>query len=293
MSFGAPAGNQPRPPEGMPTNAFPNKGTISMQEMLLSGPPQLKMHSLAMISNGSIKDDIDESYLPGLKACSEDASAPIRGIAARVLGEHFVKNQEHPNPDAMELLGKLANDDAADVQFNAVYYGLTQVKYKTPELVEQLIDIASTNRKESLQDQIIVSLANYQPQAAEILDKKLTGENAIAYYEIYEEFTGKVPTNAEKFQNMPSSRPRMFIFKAKGDAQTSKTELEKELRGAGLENPTVRISGKDENYSLLVKTYLTKDYKAVEKAFSNNTEFRIIQSMWLTPELEVMLERMK
>lgn len=291
-SLGAPAGNQPHPPVGIPTNEF-TKGTISLQEMLLSGPPQLKMHSLAMIANGSIKGDIDESYLPGLKACAEDVSAPIRGIAARILGEHFVKNQEHPNSAAMELLRILAKDEAADVQFNAVYHGLTQVKYKTPELVEQLIDLASINRKESLQDQIIVSLANYQPQAAEILDQKLNGDNAIAYYEIYEEFTGKVPADADKFLNMPSSRPRMFIFKGQGDAQSSKAELEKKLRDAGLENPTVRISGKDENYSLLVKTYLTRDYKAVEKALSNNAEFRMIQSMWLTPELEIMLERMK
>ena len=93
---------------------------------------------------------------------------------------------------------------------------------------------------------------------------------------------------------MPSSRPRMFVFKAKeSDPEAAKNKLSKALEDAGIEAPNVHISGNGENYLLLVKTYLTKDYKVIEKEFSENADFAMMQDMWLTPELEVQIDAMK
>lgn len=286
LSFGNPA----HPSNNTPSTA---KGFITVQEMLINGPPQLKMHSLAMISQGNIQGDVDESFLPGFKACAEDPSSPIRSIAARLIGENFVKSKDHPNAEAMELLIKLSKDESADVRYNAAYHGLSQLKNPTPETAELLIDIAAENRQETLHDRIIVSLANFQPQVTEILNRKLQEDNAIAYFEIYEDFTGKPPINADKYLDMPSSRTRMFIVSTTdNNSASAKTELIKELKEIGLQNPSVQISGTGANYALVVKTYITRDGLAVEKKFSGDHKFKITQQMWLTPELEIQLENM-
>ena len=93
---------------------------------------------------------------------------------------------------------------------------------------------------------------------------------------------------------MPSSRPRLFIFKGDGkDPEACKAELERELKAAGLQNPDVSVSGMGENYVLLLKTYLTKDYRMVEQHFAGHRTFTITQILWLAPELEIQIDAMR
>ncbi len=277
-----PAGNRPAAP------------SISVQEMLVSGPPQLKLHSLAMMTRGNIKDGIDESFLPGLKACSEDSALPLRSVSARLLGEHFVQGKETPNPEAVELLIKLAKDDSADVRFNAVYYGLSQIENKSEEIISLLIDIASKDRKQSLYDHIAASLESDRGRVTKVLDEKMQDSTNVAYYEIYKDLTGKMPANADKYLEMPTSRPRLFIFAAQGEDDAAfKSELEKALKEAGIKAPNLTVSGTGENYVLMLKTYIARDHLAVERNFTTHPRFSITQNMWLTPELEIQIDGMR
>jgi hypothetical protein len=276
------------------TNAPSAPKTISIQEMLVVGNSGMRLHSLAMITQGNVAGGIDTSFLPGLKACSEDPATPVRSIAARVMGQDLVAGLDEPNPEAVGLLMKLATDESADVRYSAVYHGLTQIKKKPNKVVALLIDVAAANRERGLYDRIVDSLKEYQEVSARILDQKLKDGNNIALYEIYEDLTGRQPSDAEKYLAMPSSRPRMFIFKGKGgDAEAFKAELESELRSMGIQNPDLFISGVGDNYVLLLKTYLTQDRLAVEKAFADHGTFKISQDMWLTPELEIQIDSMR
>ena len=277
------------------TNAPAAPATISVQEMLVMGPSQLKLHSLAMISQGNVPGEVDESYLPGFKVCAEDPALPVRSVTARLLGRFYVQDKKNPNPEAVELLLKLSKDESPDVRYNAVYFGLTQIADKSDAILNLLIDMAMTHRGEqSLYNRIAESLQNDRQRVADILDKKLQDGDNIAIYEIYEDLTGQMPSNADKYLEMPSSRPRLFIFSGEGsDPEAYKAELEKTLKTEGIENPDVRVSGIGENYLLLLKTYITKDYLTVEKAFANHPKFRITQDMWLTPELEIQIEAMQ
>jgi len=277
-----------------PTNAPAGPKTITIQEMLVIGSSGMRLHSLAMITQHKIKGGVDESCLPGFKACSDDPATPVRSVVARLLGEHFVAGKEIPNPEAVELLVKLAKDESPDVRYSAVYHGITQIQDKSPEIVELLVDIASTNREQGLYERIAQSLEESRGLAVQSLDKRLAEGDNIAIYEIYEDLAGKPPLHAEKYLDMPSSRPHLFIFKGEGnDPETFKAELEKELKASGLESPELSISGFGENHVLLLKTYLTKDRIAVKKAFSNPGKFRITQQMWLTPALETQIDAMK
>lgn len=276
------------------TNAPSTPGTISIQEMLVIGNSGLRLHSLAMITQGKVKSGVDESFMPGFKACAEDPGTPIRSVAARIMGQELVAGKDNPNPEAVELLMKLAKDESADVRFSAVYYGLSQLKDKPDAVVEMLLDVAASNREHSLYDQIVQSLENSHDQTTRILDRKLKDGDSISIFEIYEDMTGKKPPNSDKYLNMPSSQPRLFIFKGDGDdAEAFKSGLERELKSLGLENPDLFISGVGSNYVLLLKTYLTKDRLAVEKYFATHDKFKITQDMWLTPELEVQIDAMR
>ncbi len=277
-----------------PTNAPAGPETISIQEMLVIGPSGLKLHSLAMITQGKAKDGVDESFLPGFKVCTEDSATPVRSLTARLLGQNFVEGKETPNPEAVTLLITLAEDESSDVRYSAVYHGLTQIQNKSPKIVELLIDVAVSNREQRLYERIIQSLEGDREQVVRILDKKLKDGDDIAIYEIYEDLAGKKPAGADKYLDMPSSRPKMFIFKGEeNDPEAFHAELEKELKAVGIENPELSISGVGDNYVLLLKTYLTKDRIAVEKSFTDHGKFKITQDMWLTPELEIQIDAMR
>ena len=277
-----------------PTNAPTAPKTISIQEMLVIGHSGMKLHSLAMITQGKLKDGVDESFMPGFKACAEDKAIPVRSVAARVMGQNLVAGLDKPNPEAVELLMKLAQDESSDVRFNAVYHGLAQLNHKSDEVVALLLDVAASNREHSLYDRIVESLEDSRERATKILDKKLKEGDSIATFEIYADMTGKQPPDSGKFLDMPSSRPKMFIFKGgMSDAEAYKAELASELKTLGIENPNLFVSGVGANHVLLLKTYLTKDRLAVEKAFSDHAKFTITQEMWLTPELEIQIDAMR
>jgi hypothetical protein len=276
------------------TNAPAGPKTISIQEMLVIGHSSMKLHSLAMITQGKVKDGVDERFLPGFKVCSEDSATPVRSVTARLLGQYFVEGKETPNPEAVDLLIKLAKDESSDVRYSAVYHGLTQIQNKSPEIAELLIDVAASDREKRLYERIALSLENDREEAAKILDAKLQAGNSIAIYEIYEDLAGKKPADADKYLNMPSSRPKMFIFKGDGkNAEALKADLEAELSALGIENSALFISGVGENYVLMLKTYITKDRIAVENTFVTHEKFTITQEMWLTPELEIQIDAMR
>ena len=276
------------------TNAPTAPKTISIQEMLVIGHSGMKLHSLAMITQGKVKGGVDESFMPGFKVCAEDKATPVRSVAARIMGQNLVAGLDQPNEEAVALLMKLAKDESADVRFNAVYHGLAQLNHKSDEVVVLLLDVAADNREHSLYDRIAESLEGSRDRAIQILDQKLKEEDSIATFEIYEDMTGNPPPDSDKFLDMPSSRPKMFIFKGGADdAEAYQAELAAELKTLGIEEPSLSISGIGANHVLLLKTYLTKDRLAVEKAFAQPGTFTLTQQMWLTPDLELQIDAMR
>ncbi len=265
--------------------------SISVKDMLVSGPTQLKLHALAMISQGNIPDEIDDSYLPGLKACARDEAIPLRSVAAQILGQSFIQGKDNPNPEAVILLIELARDEASYVSYNAVYYGISQIRNKSDEIINLLISTACKQREQTLSERIADALKPDLDRVTALLDQKLEEGNDIAIYEIYEDLTGRKPGNTEKYQDMPSSLPRLFIFKITGaDSAAYESELRRALQAAGIENPNVVLSGKGENTVALLRTYITRDRLAVRENFTDHPDFKLIQAIWLTPELEIQMQ---
>ena len=195
----------------LPVPSSPNENIVSVKEMLISGPPQLKMHSLAMITQKRIPGTIDASYLNAFAACSTNSMAPIRSITARILGEYFIQDQTNPEACALEMLLTLAQDANADVRFSAVALGLCKLQSMTPEVLKTLITIATTDRRAPLLEAIQNTVADL-PESKQYLEKKLQSQADIAYYELYRELMDDEPIHAAAYLDLPSSRPRLFVF---------------------------------------------------------------------------------
>lgn len=267
---------------------------VTIQDMLVTGSPDLKLLSLSLLSQDKYEGEMDDSFMPGFKACAQSQVLPVRITAARVLGTYYVQRKENPDTEAVELLVQLARDPSSDVRYSAVYHGLSHIKDKSDDIINLLIDIAAANREQMLYDRIVESLSTNRARVVEILDQRLAEGSDIAVYEIYEDLTGKKPVHADKYLEMPSSRPHLIIFKGTGnDAQAFRQELDKALKDAGLSSPDLSVSETGGNFVALLKTYITKDYMTVKKAFSDHSQFQITQDMWLTPQLEAQIDAMQ
>lgn len=279
-----------------PSESKEKAGTISVFEMIETGPPQLKLHALAMLTQGH-GGPIEDKNLKTFEISAKDPNVPIRSVTAQIVGTHWIKEGVSENPDAVKLLMELSKDSSADVRFKAVYYGLANMKDKSDEVIQRLLEIAEESREGNLMNSIQSGLKGYQEKVREVLKKQLESENitsAISAFEIYEEFTGEKAPNETRFLKLPSSQPKLFIFSNLGDnAGTLKAELSDELKKAGLETPELYFSGSATQQVLMLKTRLTGDRIAVEKQFSGEGKYTYSQSIWLSPELEVQMDAMR
>lgn len=122
----------------MPIIISSKEKTISVKEMLLTGPSEIKLHSLAMITQGKINDDLDESYIDAFIVCSKEKYIPIRITTAKILGKYYVKNKEVVNIEVINILKNLARDENLDVSNAAIHEGLVFVINKDNEIKEML-----------------------------------------------------------------------------------------------------------------------------------------------------------
>ena len=274
----------------LPAPSNPNENIVSVKEMLISGPPQLKMHSLAMITQKRIPGTIDASYLDAFAACSTNSMAPIRSITARILGEYFIQDQTNPETRALEMLLTLAQDANADVRFSAVALGLCKLQSMTPEVLKTLITIATTDRRAPLLEAIQNTIADL-PESKQYLENKLQSQADIAYYELYRELMDDEPIHAAAYLDVPSSRPRLFVFSiGNAESQTAALELQRQLKEIGIEHNLIQSNDPQTTSMLMLKTFITKEYIEVEKHFTNHDQFPITQALWVTPEIEVQLQ---
>ena len=274
----------------LPTPSTPNGNLVTVKEMLINGPPQLKMHSLAMITQKQIPGTVDASYLDALEACSIDSMAPIRSITARILGECFIQDQSNPEARALEILLTLAQDSNADVRFSATALGLCKLRSMTPKVLETLITIATTDRRAPLLEAIQNAIADL-PETKQYLENKLQNQADVACYELYRELIGSEPLHAATYLELPSSRPRLFVFNTgNADPQTAAIELQRQLKKLGIDHKLIQSSDAQATSMLMLKTFITKEYIAVEKYFTNHEQFPITQALWVTPEIEIQLQ---
>lgn len=263
---------------------------LSVDEVLSSKNSRMRLSTLKNMS----KSPVNKKHLNSLMLCCTDASAPVRSLATKIIGENFVPSVGAPEERVSNILIKMAKDDSVDVRYSAVKHGLSRIENKSDEMLSLLLKLASKERSGPLFDCIAASLIDEQPRVAEMLDEKLKQANPMAYYEVYEVLTGTAPPRTDRLLDMPSSMTRLFAFEGlEGDLNAQKQALAVELERAGIESPDLFVSDGPSGRVLLLKTRITRDRLLVEKIFSDHPEFSYTQSLWLTAEQEKQVDALR
>ena len=110
----------------------------SVKDILLSGPSPIKLHALAMITQGKINDELDSSYLEAFEECIKEESIPIRLTIAKILSKDYVADVPCVDPKAIEILLVLSNDKNSLVSQTAITEGLMKINNKTQEVKDRI-----------------------------------------------------------------------------------------------------------------------------------------------------------
>tara|TARA_B100002019_G_C21221804_1_gene575132 strand:- start:106 stop:486 length:381 start_codon:yes stop_codon:yes gene_type:complete len=110
----------------------------SVKDMLISGPSPIKLHALAMITQGKINDELDSSYLEAFEKCIEEESIPIKLTIAKILSKNYVADLPSVDPKTIEILLILSNDENVLVSQTAITEGLMKINSKTKEIKDRI-----------------------------------------------------------------------------------------------------------------------------------------------------------
>jgi len=114
--------------------SFGDKIQRSVKDILIDGPAQMKLHALAMITQGKINDELDESYLEAFEKCISENSVPVKLTIARILSKHYVDNHKTVSQKVIDLLIILSTDENILVAEVAINEGLIKLDEKNNEI---------------------------------------------------------------------------------------------------------------------------------------------------------------
>ena len=268
---------------------FKDQNNISIDEMLISGPTQLKMHALIQISKNQIKEDYNENLIEALNVTSTNSDIAIRTLTAKSVGKLFIQNKKHPNDKAIKILFKLSEDVNSEVSLSAIKE-LCKIKEMHNDLIEKLIRIIEHDRRQIIIDTVKNRISDL-PESKKYLEKEIQTKTNINCYEIYKEFYNEEPKQYKKFINLQSSRPRLLIFGPfNSETEYKILELKRRLKKIGINRDIIK-STDSKNTIVILKTYTPFELIEVEKLISDDNNFKIIQSIWLTDEIESQLNK--
>ena len=257
--------------------------------MLISGPTQLKMHALIQISKNQINEDYNENLIEALNVTSTNSDIAIRTLTAKSVGKLFIQNKKYPNDKAIKILFKLSEDINSEVSLSAIKE-LCKIEEMHNDLIEKLIRVIEHDRRQIIIDTVKNRISNL-PESKKYLEKEIQNKTNINCYEIYKEFYNEEPKQYKKFINLQSSRPRLLIFGPfNSETEYKILELKRRLKKIGINRDIIK-STDSKNTIVILKTFTPFELIEVEKLISDDNSFKIIQSIWLTDEIESQLNK--
>ena len=124
---------------------FGEKIQRSIKDVLLNGPAAMKLHALAMITQGKINDELDESYLEAFEKCIQEDSIPVKLTIAKILSKYYINDSNNISQKTVALLVTLSKDENNLIAETAITEGLMKLDKKN-EKIKQIIE----NFKENL-----------------------------------------------------------------------------------------------------------------------------------------------
>ena len=165
-----------------------------IKETLKDGDSAARRDLLRLLMRERIALIMDDSFIEAFSAAATDPEPRVRNDVARIVGGRWVWSAKEQNPDAIELMLRLSEDEDREVRYNAVYYGLSTVRKKSSKVVRRLLEMAFADREWNLYGRIVWGLRTDREGAKRVLDEILAGNDAEAKKpasEIYKDMTGR------------------------------------------------------------------------------------------------------
>ena len=115
---------------------FGEKIQRSIKDVLLNGPAPMKLHALAMITQGKINDELDESYLDAFEKCIQEDSIPVKLTIAKILSKYYVDDSNNISQKTVSLLIALSKDENNLIAETAITEGLMKLDKKNKKIKE-------------------------------------------------------------------------------------------------------------------------------------------------------------
>ena len=216
-----------------------DRNNISIHEMLISGPTQLKMHALIQITQNQIKEGNNEKLINALNVTSTNSDVAIRTLTAKSIGKLFIQNKKYPEDKAITILLKLSKDTHNEVSLSAIKE-LCKIKEMQNDIIEKLIRIIEYDRRQIIIDTVKSRISDL-PESKKYLEKEIQNKTNINCYEIYKEFYNEEPKQYKKFINLRSSRPRLLIFGPfNSESKYKILELKRRLKKIGINRDIIK-----------------------------------------------------
>ena len=180
--------------------------------LLFGGDSSQRQQALAKVGQ-RMPDQLD-TFLPMLIECTEDPSARVRATAithiARNLIWHRQSSKAGQDQKAIELAVKMSSDVDRWVVYNSVYFGLSTVVDKSPEVIDRLVSLIVERPQSDLQliqGRLEWGLRGHANQASDLISQKIAKldrsqiDKAIALAEINHRLTGGFPDHLDEFND--------------------------------------------------------------------------------------------
>ncbi len=138
---------------------------------LRTGDSSERLAVLNLIEEAHIARIMNEAHISTFYLCSLDKDPEVRKKVARIVGTRWVWAAPKQDPAAIDLLLAMTEDTDREVRYNAVYFGLSTVKYKKTDVLRRLLEIAFKDREEAMYNRIVWSLRGHQEETRVLLDQ--------------------------------------------------------------------------------------------------------------------------
>ena len=187
-----------------------------LREQLLTGNSRTRRSVLDQINRNGLTGLMDDSFLEALIACGKDPDHRVRSSLPRMVGNGWIWGSDPQNADAIALAMSLSKDEVRDIRYNAVYFGLSTVRNKSEDVIEQLINMALADHENNLYGRITWGLRGADSNLMEnALLRKIPRESAIlhdkgAFYVLYRELLKKEPPATLNWDAAKQAYPEMI-----------------------------------------------------------------------------------
>ncbi len=180
-------------------------GDAALARQLIEGDASERLAALGVV--GPHLGNNPDVLLPAMMACAWQSEARLSATAIATIGQQLIWVDGPQNQQAIEFALAMSYDDDPDILHACIYFCLSTVRRKSPELIDRLIELAcdheSLYRREL--HRVAWGLRGQKTLAAERIQAYLDRQDDGAKHapavatELYYRVTGDVPKRCERF----------------------------------------------------------------------------------------------